>query len=84
MDGGIRRGTDIVKALALGARSVLLGRPLFWGLAVDGEDGVSSMLEILRDELAATMGMCGRSSIDSIDLDTLGGISPLQQLFDRK
>jgi isopentenyl diphosphate isomerase/L-lactate dehydrogenase-like FMN-dependent dehydrogenase len=63
---------------------VLLGRPLFWGLAVDGEDGVSSMLEILRDELAATMGMCGRSSIDSIDLDTLGGISPLQQLFDRK
>ena len=84
MDGGIRRGTDIVKALALGARSVLLGRPLFWGLAVDGEDGVSSMLEILRDELAATMGMCGRPSIDSIDLDTLGGISPLQQLFDRK
>ena len=84
MDGGIRRGTDIVKALALGARSVLLGRPLFWGLAVDGEDGVSSMLEILRDELAATMGMCGRASIDSIDLDTLGGISPLQQLFDRK
>jgi 4-hydroxymandelate oxidase len=84
MDCGIRRGTDIVKALALGARSVLLGRPLFWGLAVDGEDGVSSMLEILRDELAATMGMCGRSSIDSIDLDTLGGISPLQQLFDRK
>jgi 4-hydroxymandelate oxidase len=84
MDGGIRRGTDIFKALALGARSVLLGRPLFWGLAVDGEDGVSSMLEILRDELATTMGMCGRSTIDSIDLDTLGGISPLQQLFDRK
>jgi len=84
MDGGIRRGTDIVKALALGARAVLMGRPLFWGLAVDGEAGVVSVLDMLRDELDATMGMCGRSSIDSIDLDTLGGISPLQQLFDRK
>jgi len=83
LDGGIRRGSDIFKALALGARSVLLGRPLFWGLAVDGEAGVSSMLEILRDELAATMGMCGRTTVDSIDLDTLGGISPLQSLFDK-
>ncbi len=84
LDGGMRRGSDIFKALALGARSVLLGRPLFWGLAVDGEAGVSSMLEILRDELAATMGMCGRTTVDSIDLDTLGGISPLQSLFDKR
>jgi isopentenyl diphosphate isomerase/L-lactate dehydrogenase-like FMN-dependent dehydrogenase len=51
---------------------------------VDGEAGVSSMLEILRDELAATMGMCGRTTVDSIDLDTLGGISPLQSLFDKR
>ncbi len=84
MDGGIRRGSDIFKALALGARSVLIGRPLFWGLAVAGESGLTSVLDILRDELDATMGMCGRSTIDSIDLDTLGGISPLQTLFDQR
>ena len=84
MDGGIRRGSDIFKALALGARAVLVGRPLFWGLAVDGENGVLSVLEMLRDELDATMGMCGRSTVDSIDLDTLGSVSPLQKLFDRK
>ncbi len=84
LDGGIRRGSDIFKALALGARSVLIGRPLFWGLAVNGEAGLTSVLDMLRDELDATMGMCGRSTIDSIDLDTLGGISPLQQLFDAR
>lgn len=84
MDGGIRRGSDVFKALALGAKSVLIGRPLFWGLAVGGEEGLTSVLEMLRDELDATMGMCGRSTVDSIDLDTLGSISPLQQLFDRK
>ena len=82
LDGGIRRGSDIFKALALGARSVLIGRPLFWGLAVDGEAGLTSVLEMLRSELNATMGICGRTTIDSIDLDTLGGISPLQKLFD--
>jgi len=84
MDGGIRRGSDIFKALALGARAVLMGRPLFWGLAVNGEDGVSAVIEMLRDELAATMGICGRTTIDSIGLDTLGGISPLQALFDSR
>ena len=81
MDGGVRRGSDIFKALALGARSVLLGRPLFWGLAVDGEAGVSSMLEMLRSELETTMSICGCPTVDSISLDALGGISPLQQLF---
>ena len=84
MDGGIRRGSDIFKALALGARAVLMGRPLFWGLAVNGEDGVTAVIEMLRDELAATMGICGRTTVESIDLDTLGGISPLQSLFDRR
>jgi 4-hydroxymandelate oxidase len=81
MDGGIRRGSDIFKALALGARAVLVGRPLFWGLAVDGENGVLSVLEMLRDELDATMGMCGRTTIDSIDMSTLTTVSPLLALF---
>ena len=81
MDGGIRRGTDIVKALALGARAVLIGRPLFWGLAVDGENGLTAVLEMLRDELDATMGMCGRPTIADIDRDIIGTVSPLLAQF---
>ena len=81
LDGGIRRGTDIFKALALGARSVLIGRPLFWGLAVNGEAGVLAILEMLRDELDATMGMCGRPTIDSINIDSLTTVSPLLAMF---
>jgi 4-hydroxymandelate oxidase len=81
LDGGIRRGTDVFKALALGAKSVLIGRPLFWGLAVDGQAGVLAVLEMLRDELDATMGMCGRPTVDSIDADSLVTVSPLLGLF---
>jgi 4-hydroxymandelate oxidase len=77
LDGGIRRGTDVLKALALGARAVLIGRPLFWGLAVDGEAGVQAVLRMLRDELEMAMGMCGRPTIASIDRSLLGTVSPL-------
>jgi isopentenyl diphosphate isomerase/L-lactate dehydrogenase-like FMN-dependent dehydrogenase len=77
LDGGIRRGTDVLKALALGARAVLIGRPLFWGLAVDGEAGVRAVLQMLRDELEMAMGMCGRPTIASIDRSLLGTVSPL-------
>lgn len=77
LDGGIRRGTDVLKALALGARAVLIGRPLFWGLAVNGETGLRAVLEMLRDELDMAMGMCGRPTIESIDLSLLGTVSPL-------
>ena len=59
VDGGIRRGTDVVKALALGARAVLLGRPILWGLAVDGERGVLRVLELLRNEIELAMALCG-------------------------
>lgn len=59
VDGGIRRGTDVIKALALGARAVLLGRPVLWGLAVDGERGVARVLELLRDEIELAMALCG-------------------------
>jgi isopentenyl diphosphate isomerase/L-lactate dehydrogenase-like FMN-dependent dehydrogenase len=81
LDGGIRRGTDIFKALALGARAVLIGRPLFWGLAVDGESGALAILDMLREELDATMGMCGHSSLDTINMESLATVSPLLSLF---
>jgi 4-hydroxymandelate oxidase len=77
LDGGIRRGTDVFKALALGARAVLIGRPVFWGLAVEGETGVRMVLEMLRDELDATMGMCGCTTVASVDRACLVGVSPL-------
>ena len=67
MDGGIRRGTDILKALALGARAVLVGRPILWGLAVNGADGVRDVLNILRAELELNMVLSGRPTIESID-----------------
>jgi 4-hydroxymandelate oxidase len=59
VDGGIRRGTDIVKALALGARAVLVGRPVTWGLAVDGAGGARHVLEILLDELVNALALVG-------------------------
>lgn len=66
MDGGIRRGGDVFKALALGARAVLVGRPVLWGLATAGEAGVVSVLDILRRELADTMSLCGCSDVAAI------------------
>ena len=70
IDSGFRRGTDILKALALGARAVLVGRPPLWGLGAFGEAGVRRVMEILRTELAWAMALAGRPSIASLD-DTL-------------
>jgi isopentenyl diphosphate isomerase/L-lactate dehydrogenase-like FMN-dependent dehydrogenase len=67
LDGGIRRGADVVKALALGAQAVFIGRPLFWGLAVGGAQGVVRVLEILREEIEITMAKCGRPTVADID-----------------
>ncbi len=67
MDGGIRRGTDVLKALALGARAVLVGRAALFGLAVGGEDGVLHVLELLRTELELAMALTGRPTLASID-----------------
>lgn len=69
LDGGIRRGTDVLKALAFGARAVLLGRPAFWGLAVDGEAGLTALLNILRIEFEAAMAMCGQSAASALTGD---------------
>ncbi|KAM7296941.1 hydroxyacid oxidase 1, partial [Ixodes scapularis] len=60
LDGGIRHGTDAIKALALGAKAVFVGRPALWGLAYNGEDGVTQMLEILRKELDLGMALIGQ------------------------
>ena len=59
LDGGVRRGTDVLKAMALGATAVGIGRPILWGLAVDGETGVRDVLEILTAELVRAMTLCG-------------------------
>jgi 4-hydroxymandelate oxidase len=67
LDGGVRRGTDVLKALGLGARAVLLGRPVLWGLAADGERGVAHVLSLLRAELELAMALAGRPSLASID-----------------
>jgi isopentenyl diphosphate isomerase/L-lactate dehydrogenase-like FMN-dependent dehydrogenase len=67
LDGGVRRGIDVLKALALGARACMIGKPLFYALAVDGENGVRHILEILRDELDFAMAMCGARTVDDID-----------------
>jgi isopentenyl diphosphate isomerase/L-lactate dehydrogenase-like FMN-dependent dehydrogenase len=67
VDGGIRRGTDVLKALALGARAVFVGRPTLWGLAVAGEDGVQHVLSLLRCELEVDMALAGCPTLASID-----------------
>jgi 4-hydroxymandelate oxidase len=77
LDGGIRRGTDIVKALALGARAVMIGRPVFWGLAVAGEHGVRSVFDILREELLGTLEMCGVPNLAAVDRSIVVLSSPL-------
>jgi len=69
VDGGIRRGTDILKALALGARAVLIGRPIIWGLTVRGADGVAEVIEHLRVELVRAMQLCGTPRLSDITRD---------------
>jgi 4-hydroxymandelate oxidase len=67
VDGGVRRGTDVLKALALGATAVAIGRPYLYGLAVSGADGVRGVVNVLRNELEMAMALTGRPSIASID-----------------
>jgi 4-hydroxymandelate oxidase len=71
VDGGIRRGTDIFKALALGARAVMIGRPIIWGLAVHGPNGVRDVLEHLRIELVRAMQLTGAATLKDITPDFL-------------
>ena len=71
LDGGIRRGTDVLKALARGANAVAVGRPVLWGLALAGEAGVAQVLEVLRAELARGLTLCGCGSIRDVTRDLL-------------
>lgn len=81
VDGGIRRGSDVLKAIALGARAVLVGRPILWGLAVSGEQGATNVLEILRRELDEAMLLCGCTRLGDIDRALL---DPCREVGSRK
>ena len=71
LDSGIRMGTDVLKALALSADMVFMGRPILWGLAVDGERGVERVLNIVSDELQNSMALCGLSTINDLSRDVV-------------
>ncbi len=71
MDGGVRRGTDILKALALGAKAVLVGRPIIWGLAAGGEAGVSRVLQLYREEFELSLTLAGCASVADITRDLI-------------
>jgi 4-hydroxymandelate oxidase len=74
VDGGIRRGTDVLKAIACGARAVLIGRPVLWGLASGAEAGVKYVLEMLRQEFDLAMALCGCPTLSSITRDLIRGL----------
>jgi 4-hydroxymandelate oxidase len=76
-DGGVRRGADVLKALALGARAVLVGRPIVWGLAVDGAAGVTAVLGMLRSELERDLMLCGRRGVSDVDRSL---VTPIPEL----
>lgn len=71
LDGGVRRGTDVLKALALGARSVMIGRPYLWALAVNGYEGVRHMLQLMQDEITVSMSLLGVKSLSELSEDLL-------------
>jgi isopentenyl diphosphate isomerase/L-lactate dehydrogenase-like FMN-dependent dehydrogenase len=71
VDGGVRRGTDVLKALALGARSVMIGRPYLWALTVGGEAGVRRLLDLLREEISVSMSLLGIRRLDELSRDLL-------------
>jgi 4-hydroxymandelate oxidase len=72
IDGGFRRGTDVLKALAIGAKAVLVGRPPLWGLGAFGQPGVARVLEMLQTELALAMGLAGKTNLAAIDRSLVG------------
>jgi (S)-mandelate dehydrogenase len=84
VDGGFRRGTDIVKALALGADAVLLGRAMLYGLAAAGTDGVTRALDILSEEIARTMALLGIGKISDLTSDCLTSSECFSRVYERQ
>jgi 4-hydroxymandelate oxidase len=68
-DGGVRRGVDVVKALALGATAVMIGRPYLWGLGAAGADGVARVIRLLAGELELALAQCGAASLAEVTRD---------------
>jgi isopentenyl diphosphate isomerase/L-lactate dehydrogenase-like FMN-dependent dehydrogenase len=79
LDGGVRRGADVVRACALGAKAVLIGRPYLWGLAAGGEAGVADILALFRRGLSATLADLGCPSIRAVDRSWLRPLPPQSQ-----
>ena len=71
MDGGVRRGSDVVKAVAMGARAVMIGRAYLWGLAANGQPGVENVLDLLRGGIDSAMRGMGLSSLDELTPEQL-------------
>lgn len=71
LDGGIQRGTDVLKALALGAKAVFVGRAVLWGLAANGEDGVREILEMLNNEFRLALALSGCTQVSDITEDLI-------------
>ena len=76
LDGGVRRGSDVVKALCLGAKAVGIGRPYLYGLAAAGGTGVEHILQIFREEISRTLTLLGCGSIDELDRSMLTRANP--------
>ena len=70
-DSGVRRGADVLKALALGVRAVLIGRPAIWGLALGGAEGAAHIVDLLNSELRRTMILAGMHSVESVSPDVI-------------
>jgi L-lactate dehydrogenase (cytochrome) len=84
LDSGVRRGSDVVKAIAMGARACLIGRPYYWGLAVGGEVGVVQVLELLKKEVDSVLGLVGCPRLEDLDLSVLNISTMLQRVDDLK
>ncbi len=73
VDGGIRSGLDVVKMLSLGAQACLVGRPWAWGVAANGQEGVTHVIEILRQEMLVALGLIGVAAVEDLDPSALVG-----------
>jgi 4-hydroxymandelate oxidase len=71
VDGGARRGTDVLRAIALGARAVMIGRPILWGLTLDGADGVRAVLQRIRAEIDLAMALAGCATLADVTTDLI-------------